>query len=122
MREREIQKQFKVLQQEIALAGEDLEALRRDQRALMDGLRLEVEALWNACIRCHVMVPHGYRVSRLMGDRSASMPDRYAFDNDWHNMYISDFTKRTDPVVTPINPAGYGYYDCSTGGGNCHVF
>jgi hypothetical protein len=77
---------------------------------------------WNACIRCHVMVPHGYRVSRLIGDRSASMPDRYAFDNDWHNMYISNFTKRTDPVVTPINPAGYGYYDCSTGGGNCHVF
>jgi hypothetical protein len=53
MREREIQKQFKVLQQEIALAGEDLEALRRDQRALMDGLRLEVEALRRCLERLH---------------------------------------------------------------------
>ena len=53
MREREIQKQVKVLQQEIALAGEDLEALRRDQRALMDGLRLEVEALRRCLERLH---------------------------------------------------------------------
>lgn len=53
MREREIQKQLKVLQQEIALAGEDLEALRRDQRALIDGLRLEVEALRRCLERLH---------------------------------------------------------------------
>ena len=53
MREREIQKQFKLLQQEIALAGEDLEALRRDQRALIDGLRLEVEALRRCLERLH---------------------------------------------------------------------
>ena len=53
MREREIQKQFKLLQQEIALAGEDLETLRRDQRALMDGLRLEVEALRRCLERLH---------------------------------------------------------------------
>jgi regulator of replication initiation timing len=53
MREREIEKQFNVLQQEIALTGEDLEALRRDQRALMDGLRLEVEALRRCLERLH---------------------------------------------------------------------
>jgi regulator of replication initiation timing len=53
MREREIQKQFNVLQQEVALTGEDLEALRRDQRALMDGLRLEVEALRRCLERLH---------------------------------------------------------------------
>jgi hypothetical protein len=53
MREREIQKQFKALHQEITLAGEDLEALGRDQRALMDGLRLEVEALRRCLERLH---------------------------------------------------------------------
>ena len=45
MREREIEKQFKMLQQEIALAGEQLEALKRIQRAETDALRLEVETL-----------------------------------------------------------------------------
>ena len=53
MNEREIQRQLKVLQREIALAGEDLEALRRDQRALVDGLRLEMEALRRCLERLH---------------------------------------------------------------------
>lgn len=45
MKEREIEKQFKTLQQEIALNGEELEALKRDHRAEIDTLRLEVKAL-----------------------------------------------------------------------------
>jgi predicted nucleic acid-binding Zn-ribbon protein len=51
MREREVEKQFKALQQEIALAGEEVEALRREHRAGMDALRLEVEALRQCLVR-----------------------------------------------------------------------
>jgi regulator of replication initiation timing len=45
MKEREIEQQFKMLQQEIALVGEQLEGLKRIQRAETDALRLEVETL-----------------------------------------------------------------------------
>lgn len=53
MREGEAEKQFKALQQEIALAGEELEALRRNQRAMTDALRLEVETLLRCLKRLH---------------------------------------------------------------------
>jgi hypothetical protein len=53
MREGEIEKQFKMLQQEIALAGEELEALKRTQRAEMDALLLEIETLRRCLRRVH---------------------------------------------------------------------
>lgn len=53
MREREIEQQFKMFQQEIALAGEQLEALKRIQRAETDALRLEVEAIRRCLTRLH---------------------------------------------------------------------
>ncbi len=51
MREAEVEKQLKALQREIALSGEDVETLRRDQRAGMDALRLEIEALRRCLVR-----------------------------------------------------------------------
>ena len=53
MREGEVEKQLKMLEQEIALNGEVLEALRRDQRGAMDALRLEVEVLRRCLERLH---------------------------------------------------------------------
>ena len=53
MRDGAIEKQFKVLQQEIALNGEELEALSRDQRAAMGSFRLEVETLRRCLERLH---------------------------------------------------------------------
>ena len=53
MREGEVEKQFKVLQQEIALNGEELEALRRDQRAGVAALRIELETLRRCLERLH---------------------------------------------------------------------
>ena len=44
--------QFRLLQQEIVLAGEAIETLKRDQRAAMAALRLEVEVL--KCCVCQV--------------------------------------------------------------------
>jgi predicted nucleic acid-binding Zn-ribbon protein len=53
MREGEVERQLKLLQGEIAVNGEELEALGRDQRAAMDDLRLEVEALRQCLERLH---------------------------------------------------------------------
>ena len=53
MKEKEIEKQLNILQKEIAVNGEELEALRRNQRAVMDALRLEVEILRRCLIRLY---------------------------------------------------------------------
>jgi hypothetical protein len=53
MKEKEVEKQLNILQREIAINGEELEALRRNQRASMDALRLEVEMLRHCLIRLY---------------------------------------------------------------------
>ena len=40
-----IDEQYRLLQRQVAFAGEAVEALRRDQRAEIDVLRLEIEVL-----------------------------------------------------------------------------
>jgi predicted CxxxxCH...CXXCH cytochrome family protein len=64
-----------------------------------------------ACINCHIMVPHGGKMSRLIGDGNSSdnMPLRYAFNNTLSNMYVLAFTKMADPALYP------------TGSGACTV-
>jgi len=47
------------------------------------------------CVHCHVMVPHGSKGSRLIGDRS-DMAARYAFNDDHSNMYITYYVKNFD--------------------------
>lgn len=44
------------------------------------------------CYKCHVVIPHGSKRSRLIGDRT-NMPARYAYNNDLTNMEIMSFTK-----------------------------
>jgi hypothetical protein len=53
MKEAEIEEQFRMLQQEVALAGEAVEALRRDHRAEIDALRLEMEGLRRCLLLLH---------------------------------------------------------------------
>ena len=53
MKEAEATEQFRLLQQEIVLAGEAIETLKRDQRAAMDALRLEVEVLKHCVCQVH---------------------------------------------------------------------
>jgi hypothetical protein len=45
MKEAEIDEQFRLLQQVSVLAGEAVETLKRDQRAAIDALHLDVEVL-----------------------------------------------------------------------------
>jgi hypothetical protein len=53
MKEVEITEQFRLFQQEIVLAGEAVETLKRDQRAAIDALRLEVEVLKRCVCQVH---------------------------------------------------------------------
>ena len=53
MKEAEITEQFRLFQQEILLAGEAVETLKREQRAALDALRLEVEVLKRCVCQVH---------------------------------------------------------------------
>lgn len=45
-----------------------------------------------ACINCHVLVPHGSKVSRLIGDYE-TMPARLAYQGNLNNMMMSSYQK-----------------------------
>lgn len=45
------------------------------------------------CYACHIVIPHGGKMSRLIGDKDGAMPARYAFNNDFTNIYVYSFTK-----------------------------
>ena len=53
MKEAESAEQFRLLQQEIVLAGEAVETLKRDQRAAIAALRLDVEVLKRCLVQVH---------------------------------------------------------------------
>jgi hypothetical protein len=44
------------------------------------------------CYQCHIVIPHGGKLGRLIGDRD-TMPARYAYNNTLTNMQITGFTK-----------------------------
>ena len=58
------------------------------------------------CYKCHVVIPHGSKMSRLQGDADGSMPSRYAWNNDKSTLLIVTFSKNT--------PSGYQREDCRT--------
>ncbi len=46
------------------------------------------------CYSCHIVVPHGGKLSRLLADGdSPNMPARYAYNNDTNNVILTGFTK-----------------------------
>jgi|RhiMetdeSRZDD1v2_1073273.scaffolds.fasta_scaffold36231_6 hypothetical protein len=53
MKEAEIVEQFRLLQQEIVLADEAVETLKRNQRAEIDALRLDMEVLKRCLFQLH---------------------------------------------------------------------
>ena len=53
MKEAEIEEQFRLLQEEVVLAGEAVDSLKRDHRAEIDDLRLEIEVLRHCLISMH---------------------------------------------------------------------
>ena len=66
------------------------------------------------CIRCHILVPHGGKISRLIGDRQ-TMPTRYAYQGLLTNMYLETFIKAATPTgYVKGNCAAPGTAACST--------
>ena len=53
MKEAESAEQFRLFQQAILLAGEAVETLKRDQRAAIAALRLDVEVLKRCLLQVH---------------------------------------------------------------------
>jgi len=53
MKEAQITEQFRLFQQAIVLAGDAVETLKRDQRAAIDALRLDVEVLKRCVFQVH---------------------------------------------------------------------
>ncbi len=53
MKEAETTEPFRLLQQEIVLAGEAIETLKLDQRAEVDALRLDVAVLQRCLLQLH---------------------------------------------------------------------
>lgn len=67
------------------------------------------------CVSCHVLVPHGGKMSRLIADASTgvgSMPDRLAYQGNKGNVGILSFKKRTDAT-------DYTNTDCAVTGSAC---
>ncbi|HEY3400430.1 MAG TPA: cytochrome c3 family protein [Geothrix sp.] len=59
------------------------------------------------CYKCHVVIPHGSKRSRLIGDRT-NMPARYAYNNTLSNTEIMQFKKAT-------TSGGYSASNCGVG-------
>ena len=87
----------------------------------------------SACVNCHILVPHGGGMSRLLGDgdgdgdaniyEAGEMPARYAFNNDKSKSYISGFRKRTDPTTytnTDCTVTAASGSACTGGHSNVH--
>ncbi len=53
MKDAEIEEPFRLLQREVVLAAEAVEALKRDQRAAIDTLRLDVAVLKHCLLQLH---------------------------------------------------------------------
>ena len=48
------------------------------------------------CYECHIVIPHGGKLSRLIADgNSPNMPSRYAYNNDPNLVQVTGFTKKT---------------------------
>jgi hypothetical protein len=60
------------------------------------------------CYNCHIVVPHGGKLARLIGDAdSPNMPSRYAYQGSKANLFVIGYTKPT---------AGYSKGNCSANG------
>lgn len=58
--------------------------------------------LGQRCYACHIVVPHGGKVSRLIGDRD-TMPPRYAWNNVLTNTQVQSFSKNTPNNYSEAN-------------------
>jgi hypothetical protein len=72
-----------------------------------------------ACVRCHIMVPHGGKMSRLIGDSDGTMPERYAYNNVLGQMDTQSFRKAAGGLYGD-GPTRY-YQEGIKCGADCHL-
>ena len=70
------------------------------------------------CYNCHILIPHGGKLARLIGDGKVgtdtsptTMPARYAYQNNLATMYVNGFTKNT--------LSGYSKSNCGSKASGC---
>jgi len=49
----------------------------------------------SGCYTCHIVIPHGGKVSRLLGANGGGLPARYAYNNNTSTMGLTGITKST---------------------------
>ena len=54
------------------------------------------------CYVCHIVIPHGGKLSRLMADND-TMPARYAYNNTLNTSYLQGFTKNATNSYSSSN-------------------
>jgi predicted CXXCH cytochrome family protein len=55
------------------------------------------------CFNCHLVVPHGGKIGRLIATNTANMPARYAYNNLKTNSYLRAFVKTTSSAYQESN-------------------
>ena len=65
------------------------------------------------CYACHIVVPHGGKMSRLMAS-TTGMPVRYAYNNSLANVSLTAFTKTTATGYGSGNCGGCGEHSSGT--------
>jgi predicted CXXCH cytochrome family protein len=69
------------------------------------------------CYVCHIVIPHGGKVSRLMADNNSTMPARYAYNNNISNVGMQQFRKAASNGYTENNNCrtSCGHHGSGTG-------
>jgi len=57
----------------------------------------------SGCYVCHIVIPHGGKMSRLIADRDGAMPARYAYNNNVTTVGMQQFTKAATGSYTENN-------------------
>lgn len=68
------------------------------------------------CYNCHVVIPHGGKMSRLIADRDGTMPARYAFSNSGTNVNIYSFTKTNSSYQDSSCRVSCGHHSSGSSG------
>jgi hypothetical protein len=69
------------------------------------------------CYVCHIVIPHGGKMSRLIADRDGTMPSRYAYNNDVTTVGMQQYTKAATGSYTENNNCrtSCGHHEGGTG-------
>jgi len=64
------------------------------------------------CYRCHIVVPHGGKLQRLIGDCDSTMPDRYGYNGSKSAVYVRSYKWES-------NTSDYDTSDCAVSNAGC---